>query len=110
MHRPAADLIVIDTLGRLYAHGYELTGYCRVCRRYLRVPMLALIAARGADIIVRSPASSRSPAPAAEGGRRYLLLISRARKFACCHAMLSAPMWALIREALRAARPVQRTL
>jgi hypothetical protein len=32
MHRPAADLIVIDTLGKLYAHGYGLTGYCRNAR------------------------------------------------------------------------------
>jgi hypothetical protein len=49
MASPAADLIVLDTLGKLYAHGHGLTGYCRPCRRYFRVPMPLLIAARGGD-------------------------------------------------------------
>jgi hypothetical protein len=49
MASPAADLIVLDTLGKLYAHGYGLNGYCRPCRRFFHVPMPSLIAARGAD-------------------------------------------------------------
>jgi hypothetical protein len=49
MASPAADLIVLDTLGKLYAHGHGLNGYCRSCRRYFRVPMPVLIATRGAD-------------------------------------------------------------
>jgi hypothetical protein len=47
--RAAADLIVLDTLGKLDAHGYGLTGYGRSCRRYFGVPMPVLIAARCAD-------------------------------------------------------------
>jgi hypothetical protein len=34
MASPAADLIVLATLGKLYAHGHELNGYCRACRHY----------------------------------------------------------------------------
>jgi hypothetical protein len=50
MHRPDnSHLIVLDTLGKLHAHGHGLNGYCRPCRRFLPVPMPALIAARGAD-------------------------------------------------------------
>jgi hypothetical protein len=49
MPSPAADQIVLDTLGKLYSHGHGLTGYCRPCRRFFRVPMPVLIAARGAD-------------------------------------------------------------
>jgi hypothetical protein len=30
MASPAADLIVLDTLGKLHAHGHGLNGYCRV--------------------------------------------------------------------------------
>jgi hypothetical protein len=43
------DLIVLGTLGKLYAHGHGLSGYCRPCRCYFRVPMPVLVAARGAD-------------------------------------------------------------
>jgi hypothetical protein len=49
MPSPAADTIVLDTLGKLYAHGHGLSGYCRPCRRFFRVSMPVLIAARGAD-------------------------------------------------------------
>ena len=49
MPSPAADLVVLGTIGKLYAHGHGLSGYCRPCRRYFRVPMPVLIAARGAD-------------------------------------------------------------
>jgi hypothetical protein len=77
MYRPAADLIVIDTLGKLYAHGYGLTGYCRVCRRYLKVPMLALIVARGAD----SPVAGIVPLTCAGcGGRETVSLAHIARE------------------------------
>ena len=49
MPSPAADLIVLDTIGKLYAHGHGLSGYCRPCRRYFLVPMTLLIATRGPD-------------------------------------------------------------
>jgi hypothetical protein len=49
MPSPAAELIVLDTIGKLYAHGHGLSGYCRPCRRFFLVPMLVLIAARRAD-------------------------------------------------------------
>jgi hypothetical protein len=49
MPNRAADTIVLDTIGKLYAHGHGLTGYCRPCRRFFRLPMPVLIAARGAD-------------------------------------------------------------
>jgi hypothetical protein len=34
MPSPVADLDVLDTIGKLYAHGHGLNGYCRTCRRY----------------------------------------------------------------------------
>jgi hypothetical protein len=49
MASPAADLIVLDTLGKLHAHGHGLGGIARVCRLLFRVPMPAIIAARGTD-------------------------------------------------------------
>jgi hypothetical protein len=49
MPSPAAELIVLDTIGKLAGHGYGLSGYCRPCRRFFLVPMPVLIAARGAD-------------------------------------------------------------
>ena len=70
MHRPDnSHLIVLDTLGKLYAHGYGVNGYCRPCRRYFGVPMPVLIAARGGDARVVGM-RSLSSAPAAAGGRR----------------------------------------
>jgi hypothetical protein len=41
---PAPDLIVLDTIGKLYAQGQGLTGYCRPCRQFFRVSMSVLIA------------------------------------------------------------------
>jgi hypothetical protein len=32
-----ADTIVLDTLGKLYAHGHGVGGYCRACRRLFSV-------------------------------------------------------------------------
>jgi hypothetical protein len=49
MPNRAADTIVLDTIGKLYAHGHGLSGYCRSCRRYFGGPMPVLIAARGGD-------------------------------------------------------------
>ena len=49
MPSTVADLIVLDTLGKLQAHGHGLSGYCRPCRRHFDVPILVLIAARGTD-------------------------------------------------------------
>jgi hypothetical protein len=40
---------VLDTLGKLFAHGHGPSGYCRRCRRYFGVPVPVLIAVRGAD-------------------------------------------------------------
>jgi hypothetical protein len=34
MPSPAADLIVLDTLGKLYAHGHGLSGHCRARFRF----------------------------------------------------------------------------
>jgi hypothetical protein len=48
----AGGFIVLDTLGRLDAHSHGLSGYRRPCRRYFRVTMPVLIAARGADSAV----------------------------------------------------------
>jgi hypothetical protein len=55
--------IVLDTLGKLHAHGYSLWGWCRDCAKLYRmgqraeervlaafdIDMAALIAERGAD-------------------------------------------------------------
>jgi hypothetical protein len=53
MASPAADLIALDTPGKLAAHGHGLSGHCRSCRRYFAVPVpcrsrVSLIAHRGA--------------------------------------------------------------
>jgi hypothetical protein len=49
MRPSAADLVVLDTLANLHAHGHGLNGYCRSCGRFYNVPMATLIAVRGAD-------------------------------------------------------------
>jgi hypothetical protein len=49
MPSPAADLVVLDAIGKLYAHGHGLNGYCRTCRRYFGASMPAPIAMRGAN-------------------------------------------------------------
>jgi len=36
MPPPAADLIVLDTIGKLYAHGHGLSGWRRACRRLFK--------------------------------------------------------------------------
>ena len=59
MRRPAKDLIVIDTLGKLYAHGHGVGGYCRDCRRLFSVSIVVLIRERGAD----SPVVGMKPLP-----------------------------------------------
>jgi hypothetical protein len=30
---PAADLVLLDTIGKLHAHGHGLGGHRRACRR-----------------------------------------------------------------------------
>jgi hypothetical protein len=54
---PAADLIVLDTIGKLFAHGHGLSGYCRPCQRFFHVPMPVLVVVRGADspVVVMRP-------------------------------------------------------
>jgi hypothetical protein len=37
MPSPLADLIVLDTLGKLRAHGHGIGGYCLVCQRIFDV-------------------------------------------------------------------------
>ena len=77
MASPAADLIVLDTLGKLYAHGHGINGYCRTCRRYFCVPMPLLIAARGAD----SPVVGMRPLRCAGcGGRETEIRITAPSK------------------------------
>jgi hypothetical protein len=38
----AGDAIVLDTLGKLYAHGHGIGGYCLVCQRVFVVSLPAL--------------------------------------------------------------------
>jgi hypothetical protein len=45
----AADQIVIDTLGKLYAHGHGIGGYCLTCQRVFSVSLPARIKERGGD-------------------------------------------------------------
>jgi hypothetical protein len=45
----ARDRIVLDTLGKLYAHGHGIGGYCLTCQRVFTVSLLALIKERGGD-------------------------------------------------------------
>jgi hypothetical protein len=49
MPSPLADLIVLDTLGKLHAHGYGVGGYCLDCRRLFAVSLTVLILERGRD-------------------------------------------------------------
>jgi hypothetical protein len=49
MLSPAAYLNVLDTLGKLHAHGHGPNGYCRRCGRRFGVLMPFLMAARGSD-------------------------------------------------------------
>jgi hypothetical protein len=39
MPSPLADLIVLDTLGKLAEHGYSVGGYCLDCRRLSEKPV-----------------------------------------------------------------------
>jgi hypothetical protein len=73
MASPAADLIVLDTLGKLYAHGHGITGHCRSCQRYFRAPMPVLIGLRGADSPV---VGMRPPACAGCDGRETEIRIT----------------------------------
>jgi hypothetical protein len=47
MASPAVALIVLDTLGKIYAHSHGLSGWCRPCRRSFRVPMPGAHRGRG---------------------------------------------------------------
>ena len=49
MPSPLADLIVLDTLGKLYAHGHGIGGYCLDCRRLFAVSLTVLMLERGRD-------------------------------------------------------------
>jgi hypothetical protein len=43
------DLIVLDTIGKLEAHGHGVGGYCLGCRRLFAVSMTVLMLERGRD-------------------------------------------------------------
>ena len=47
MPSPLADLIVLDTLGKLADHGYGIGGYCLPCRRLFNVSLTVLMLERG---------------------------------------------------------------
>jgi hypothetical protein len=49
MPSPLADLIVLDTLGKLADHGHGIGGYCLACRRRFAVSMTVLMLERGRD-------------------------------------------------------------
>ena len=49
MRSPAANPIVLDTLGKLEAHGHGVGGYCLACRRLFDVSLWALIGERGGN-------------------------------------------------------------
>ena len=40
---------MLDTLGKLYAHGHGIGGYCLVCQRIFDASIVALIKERGGD-------------------------------------------------------------
>jgi hypothetical protein len=44
---PAPDLIRLDTLGKLYAHGHGIAGYCLTCQRLFAVDMVEFLRERG---------------------------------------------------------------
>jgi hypothetical protein len=45
----ARDSIVLDTLGKLYARGHGIGGYCLACQRVFAASLPALIKERGGD-------------------------------------------------------------
>jgi hypothetical protein len=45
----ARDFIVLDTLGKLYAHGHGIGGYCLDCQRLFVASLPKLITERGGD-------------------------------------------------------------
>jgi hypothetical protein len=49
MASPLADLIILDTLGKLADHGHGIGGYCLDCRRLFTVSMTLLLLERGRD-------------------------------------------------------------
>jgi hypothetical protein len=49
MPSPAANPIVLDTLGKLEAHGHGIGGYCLDCRRLFAVSLALLMLDRGRD-------------------------------------------------------------
>jgi hypothetical protein len=49
MATPLADLIILDTLGKLEAHGHGIGGYCLACQRLFDVSMTVLMLERGRD-------------------------------------------------------------
>jgi hypothetical protein len=66
MASPAADLIVLDALGMLYAHGHGIGGYCLVCQRILDVSLPALNMERsgGARVVGMKPLTCLLPGAA----------------------------------------------
>jgi hypothetical protein len=67
MPSPVADLIVLDTLGKLEAHGHGIGGYYLASRRLFAVSMTVLMLERGRDYSPIRMAPLRCPGC---GGRR----------------------------------------
>jgi hypothetical protein len=40
------NLFVLDTLGKLHAHGHGISGYCLTCQRLFAVDIVALNCSR----------------------------------------------------------------
>jgi hypothetical protein len=73
----AQDAIVLDTLGKLYAHGHGINGYCLVCQRVFLVSLPALIKERGGD----SPVVGMKPltCPGCQGRRTIFQITAPAK-------------------------------
>jgi hypothetical protein len=68
---------VLDTIGKLYAHGHGLFGYCKVCQRACIVSMVALVRERVGDSRVVSMKPLECPGC---GGRRTSFTITAPSK------------------------------
>jgi hypothetical protein len=70
---PPPTFVVLDTLGKLPAHGHGLSGYCLACQRMFMVSLPALIKERGGDSKV---AAMRPLACPGCGGRRMTFQVT----------------------------------
>jgi hypothetical protein len=72
---PTPDLIRLDTLGKLYAHGHGIGGYCLRCQRLFAVDIVEFIHERGWECpVTRMKALT---CPGCEGRRtQYSITVS----------------------------------